>query len=134
MNERRFNLFLPEAPEEFTQAILESRARIHRYEVRRGRRRRRLMLAAAVTAAMCAVGGGLFKMRLPGVDSVALEARSAPAAATELPDAVFAHQEDAYFHVTLDCAQCRKDAVLLPYDTARNFQKLACPICMDEVE
>ena len=73
-------------------------------------------------------------MRDPGVDSVALGARNAPAEAAELPGAVFAHKEDAYFHVTLDCAQCRKDAVMLPYDTARNFQKLPCSICMDEVE
>ena len=61
MNERRFNLFLPEAPEEFARAILESRARIRRYED--GRKRRRWWILAALTA-VCVVGGGaLFRKR-----------------------------------------------------------------------
>lgn len=150
MHERRYNTSLPEAPEEFTRAILESRALIRHHQRRMRMFRKCALVAAGALAAVVAVFVGMGAISHPEEDSIAVRQPVAPEAtpavenpAIQLPAApafedaqefaphgeVFAHPEDAYYHLLSDCGQCREDAVPLPMDTALHFGKQPCPVC-----
>ena len=136
MNDCRNNCFLPDAPDAFAQAILDSRALIRNYERRRRQLRRRALLAACTLLCVSAAAVGVGALRRPVRDSVAVELPAAPSEEQAYlpPKFVLSHPEDAYYHALPSCARCADDAVELPVDTAENFGKLACPACLPEHE
>ena len=140
MNDRRYNAFLPEAPEGFAQAILESRALIRRYEKRRRRLRKCVLFAAGGLAVCLAVGLGV--LRHPAKDDVIAEGPVTPeievrtVEPTEAPGVVLSHPEGDYYHKVNGgvCVQSRGDEVEIPLETAENFGKLPCPDCFTSEE
>ena len=131
MNDYPHDVFLPEAPENFIQAILEGRALIRRYERRRRRLRNCALCTAGVLIAVGLALAGMGALQHPAEDNIAapgieLLAAETPAA----PEVVLAHPEDAYYHIFgAYCDQSRGDEVALPLETARDFGKRPCAVC-----
>ena len=135
MNDCPYDVFLPEAPENFAQAILEGRVLIRRYEARRRKLRSCALFAAGALAVVGLAFAGMGALRHPAEDSIAAKAPAAPA--IELTSAetqiVLCHPEDAYYHIFgAYCEQSRGDEVELPLETAMDFGKLPCSACYPE--
>ena len=114
---------LPDVPASFTAAILQGGARIRRYERQKKRVRR---LAAAAACATLLIGAAVLLLMRPGIPDASVTL--APPE-TALKD-VWVHPEDAYYHLAEDCPRAREDAVKMQKDTAREFEKEACPECI----
>jgi len=123
-----FDAAFPETPVSIGEAIRMAGGDIERYELRRVRRTRRVIAAAAVLVLGVGVAAAIY--RLGGAPDSVVPPRVT--AVKEPVSEVYSSKDDPFYHVVSDCEAAGERSVALTVETAIEFEKKPCPVCVDE--